>query len=203
MAWRGWAAGLVLVVVAGAAAAAAQHGGHGGHGAPAGPYAGQERRAIKGLSDEDVAELRRGGGWGLAKAAELNGAPGPAHLLELKAEIGLSAEQVAAVTAMFERMQAAARAEGETLIALEVALDRGFREGTMDLATLERLTAAIGASLGRLRLVHLAAHLETPKLLSASQVADYNRLRGYGGDACANVPAGHDAAMWRRHHGCK
>jgi len=48
--------------------AIAQHAGH----TPNAPYAGEEHRAIKSLSDEDIAELRRGGGWGLAKAAELN-----------------------------------------------------------------------------------------------------------------------------------
>ena len=48
------------------------------------PYAGLEARAIKSLSAADVQELRRGGGWGLALPAELNGVPGPAHLLELK-----------------------------------------------------------------------------------------------------------------------
>ena len=36
------------------------------------PYTGQETRRIKSLSSEDIAELQRGGGWGLAKAAELN-----------------------------------------------------------------------------------------------------------------------------------
>lgn len=40
-------------------------GGHGGHKSK---YAGQVTRAIKSLSEDDIAELRRGGGWGLAKA---------------------------------------------------------------------------------------------------------------------------------------
>jgi hypothetical protein len=53
------------------------------------PYAGMQSRAIKSLSDNDINELRRGGGWGLALAAELNGMPGPAHLLELKDKIPL------------------------------------------------------------------------------------------------------------------
>src|SRR4051812_39523929 len=65
------------------------------------PYAGQDARDIKSLSAEDIAELRRGGGWGFAKAAELNGMPGPAHLLELKDQIGLTPDQVAAVQAIF------------------------------------------------------------------------------------------------------
>jgi len=42
-------------------------------------YAGEENRAIKSLSESDIEELLSGSGWGLAKAAELNGVPGPAH----------------------------------------------------------------------------------------------------------------------------
>ena len=95
------------------------------------PYAGEESRAVKSLSAEDVAELRRGGGWGLARAAELNGMPGPFHLLELKDEIPLTREQVSAITAIYERMREAAMAEGETFIAAERALDDAFRAGTV------------------------------------------------------------------------
>lgn len=69
---------------------AQQHDHGGGHNAAASPYAGLETRAIKSLSDADIETLRQGGGWGLALAAELNGVPGPAHLLELKDEIGLA-----------------------------------------------------------------------------------------------------------------
>jgi hypothetical protein len=190
--------GVAVVVVAGVALA---QGGRHGH-RHASPYAGQEARALKNLSAEDVAELRRGGGWGLAKVAELNGVPGPAHVLEMKAEIGLSEAQVAAVTKVFEAMQRDAQAEGARLIALEEEMEGAFRARAMDMAMLSRLTAAIGASHGRLRLIHLSAHLETPKLLSAAQITAYNRLRGYDEGPCARVPAGHDPAMWRRHHGC-
>jgi hypothetical protein len=84
---------IIAALAAFTGAALAQHGGHG----PASPYAGEQTRAIKSLSQDDIAELRRGGGWGLAKAAELNGVPGPAHLLELKDDIPLNEEQVAAI----------------------------------------------------------------------------------------------------------
>ena len=53
-------------------------------------YVGQETRKIKSLSADDIAELTKGGGWGLAKAAELNGYPGPAHILEMGSKIGLN-----------------------------------------------------------------------------------------------------------------
>ena len=48
---------------------------HHQHTGQATPYAGFQDRQIKGLSDEDIEELRRGAGWGLALPAELNGLP--------------------------------------------------------------------------------------------------------------------------------
>ncbi len=166
------------------------------------PYAGEQSRAIKSLSTEDIAELRRGGGWGLAKAAELNGVPGPAHLLELKDDIPLDADQVARLERLFATMQAEAIETGERLIALEAALEAGFRAGTVTEADLRARLDDIAAAQGDLRFIHLRTHLETPSLLSAAQIARYNELRGYAADPCASVPAGHDPLMWRRHMGC-
>lgn len=179
-------------------------GGH-GHGAePASPYAGQQQRPIKSLSADDITELRRGGGWGLAKAAELNGVPGPAHLLELKDEIPLTEDQVVAVTALFDRMKSRAVEQGERLIELERALEVLFRNGTATDTVLRQALDAIGQARAELRYIHLVTHLETPKILSPEQIAKYNRLRGYGtADPCASPPEGHDAEMWRKHHGCK
>ena len=54
------------------------------------PYAGQEQRAIKALSDEEIRDLLDARGMGLAKAAELNSYPGPLHVLQLANELGLS-----------------------------------------------------------------------------------------------------------------
>jgi hypothetical protein len=71
---------------------------------PASPYAGQQTRAIKALSPEDIAALRNGEGMGMAKAAELNGYPGPVHVLALTAQLGLTENQQQRVTAIFERM---------------------------------------------------------------------------------------------------
>src|SRR4029079_2796548 len=45
----------------------------------AGPYAGQQARGVKALSDEEVSGYLAGAGMGFAKAAELNGYPGPMH----------------------------------------------------------------------------------------------------------------------------
>lgn len=193
------------------AAAVAQGHGHGTHGqahAPAqvvtpSPYAGMETREIKSLSGEDITDLRQGAGWGLALAAELNGVPGPAHLLELKDKIALSASQVTAIEAIFAAMQADAQAAGERFIAAEAAIEDAFRAGDLTPDALRDLIDSAEAARAELRYVHLSRHLETPPLLTTEQIARYNNLRGYGAtDPCDAVPAGHDRAMWRRHNGC-
>ena len=191
---------IVLVTMAMPAIAEGSHrpAGHAGS-----TYAGQETRRIKSLSEEDIEELRRGGGWGLAKAAELNGIPGPAHLLELKDEISLLPDQVAKIEAIYENMRADAITEAERLIAREEALEDAFRSRTIDEASLRRLLDEIGESRTALRFIHLSTHLTTPSLLSEEQIDRYVELRGYGNDPCDAVPAGHDAALWRKHNNCK
>ena len=104
---------LTLLAVLWPLATAAQH----SHSA----YAGMENRDIKSLSESDLEDLRRGAGWGLALAAELNGVPGPAHLLELKDQIGLSAEQVRAIEEIFAQMKSEAQAAGAEFIAAETS----------------------------------------------------------------------------------
>jgi Spy/CpxP family protein refolding chaperone len=174
---------------------------HAGHGSPS-AYAGEEAREVKSLSAEDIAELQRGGGWGLAKAAELNGLPGPAHVLEMKAELALSEAQAAAVRAIFDGMRAAAVDEGRRLIEGEAALEAAFRAREVTDEGLRGLLAGIEASRARLRHIHLSAHLETPAVLTPAQVARYNELRGHAAP-CAAAPPGHDPANWRRHNGCE
>lgn len=168
------------------------------------PYAGMEGREIKGLSVEDIQDLRAGRGWGLALAAELNGVPGPAHLLELKDRIGLSPEQVTAIEAIFAAMQTEARAAGEHFIAAEASIEAGFRASDLTPEALRELIDTAAAARAELRFIHLSRHLETLPLLTAEQIARYNDLRGYGADSpCATVPEGHDPAMWHRHNNCE
>jgi|GraSoiStandDraft_45_1057281.scaffolds.fasta_scaffold487326_2 hypothetical protein len=85
------------------------------------PYAHQETRAIKALAPAEIADLEAGRGMGMAKAAELNHYPGPAHVIELKDRLRLSPEQRAAVEAIFARMNTAAKPLGVELIAREQA----------------------------------------------------------------------------------
>src|SRR5450755_3168536 len=86
------------------------------------PYAGMQTRPIKALSDQQIADLRAGRGMGLALAAELNGYPGPSHVLELADKLGLSDAQRSQVRSMFEAMKTETIPIGERLIAQEAAL---------------------------------------------------------------------------------
>jgi hypothetical protein len=161
-----------------AAPALAQHHHHGQH-QPAPPYAGFQQRDIKALSDQQIADLRQGRGMGLALAAELNGYPGPMHVLELSDRLQLTTEQHRQFQQLFESMKAEAIAAGEALIASERALDRTFAERTMTPDALASLTARIGEAQGRLRAIHLKYHLTSAELLSLEQRRRYADLRGY------------------------
>lgn len=168
------------------------------------PYSGLERRDIKSLSDEDIAELEAGTGWGLALAAELNGAPGPAHVLELADQLGLSEEQRSITAQIHARMTEAAKQAGARLIAAEAMLEDAFRRGGMPPQALYGMIMNAGRARAELRFVHLSTHLQMPYVLTPEQIAKYRELRGYTGtsDPCDNIPEGHDPEMWKMHNHC-
>lgn len=173
------------------------------HDKSASPYAGFETRAIKSLSEQDIEELRRGAGWGLALPAELNGLPGPAHLLELKTALDLSDEQVEAISVIHIDMREAAVAAGERFIVAEATLSDAFADENLSEERLRELLLETAEARADLRFVHLSRHLSMPALLSKAQMRKYGVLRGYSDDPCAAVPEGHNPDMWRRHNGCE
>jgi hypothetical protein len=143
------------------------------------PYAGMQARPIKALSEQQVADLKAGRGMGLALVAELNGYPGPSHLLELADQLGLSDAQRAAVRNLFEAMKAETIPIGERLIDQETALDKLFAERRVTPETLAAATAEIGDTQAKLRDAHLKYHLSTVAMLQPSQIQRYGELRGY------------------------
>lgn len=145
------------------------------------PYAGFQARPVKALSDREIADLKAGRGMGLALAAELNGYPGPTHVLELATPLGLNDDQRTKVMMLFDAMRQEAVVLGERLIAAEAALDRQFADRTVTLPGLGKATRDIAALQGDLRLAHLKYHLATLELLTPEQNARYSALRGYGG----------------------
>lgn len=155
------------------------------------PYAGLQQRPVKALSEAQIADLRAGRGMGLALAAELNGYPGPVHVLEHADALALTPEQRDRTRALYEAMKADAVPLGLRLIEQETALDREFAGRTLTPEALARLTAEIGRTQGALRAAHLKYHLAQSALLTPQQHARYAQLRGYAG-------GGHDPS---RHHG--
>lgn len=145
----------------------------------ASPYAGQESRAIKALSQGEVAGLLAGKGMGFGKAAELNGYAGPAHVLELAAELELTAEQRVRTEALFESMLADAQAAGRLLVDKERELDRLFATRAISPERLAGVLREIGELQARVRLAHLNAHLAQVEILTPEQNAKYAVLRGY------------------------
>jgi Spy/CpxP family protein refolding chaperone len=143
------------------------------------PYAGLEGRPIKALSEQQLSDLRAGRGMGLALAAELNGYPGPMHVLELADALGLSDQQRAKMQNLFAAMRAEAIPLGDKLIAQEAELDRQFAQKTISPASLGSLVGAIGATQAELRQTHLKYHLSTTEILTPAQVQRYGEVRGY------------------------
>jgi Spy/CpxP family protein refolding chaperone len=157
-------------------------------------YAGQQTRAIKSLSAEDVEDLLAGRGAGLAKAAELNGYPGPAHVLELKDQLQLSEAQLAATQTLMAQHRAAAKRLGKEVVASERSLDQAFGSHAVDDALVSTLTATAARSQGELRAEHLKTHLAQTALLTPYQVQIYAELRGYSKPEVA-------PAQPHQHHG--
>lgn len=167
-------------------------------------YAGQETRAVKSLSESDIEELKAGKGWGLAKPAELNGYPGPIHVLDMADEMNLSDEQKDEIEALYKSMQREAIAKGEAYIQKEKELDKYFQSRELNSGSLMVLLKEVGVARAELRFVHLSAHLQMMDLLTEEQVNHYNELRGYNSsaDPCENIPEGHNPEMWKKHNDC-
>lgn len=142
-------------------------------------YAGEAFRGTTSLSKAQVEGLLDGRGMGYGRAAELNGYPGPAHVLELGDELSLSADQRNETEAIFFRMQAAARDLGADLVTAERALDEAFKSREIDESALSKLAENIGNIEARLRAVHLAAHLQQARVLEDEQISRYMELRGH------------------------
>ena len=145
------------------------------------PYVDQTSRNIKALSDEEVADYLSGKGMGFAKAAELNGYPGPAHVLELADQLALSATQKETTQAIFERMQSGAKAVGQRLVDEERKLDELFLSRDISPRLLHQALDSIASLQGQVREIHLPAHLDEAEVLNEAQTMKYWHLRGYGG----------------------
>lgn len=161
------------------------------------PYAGQQARAIKALSDAEVDDLLAGRGAGLARAAELNGFPGPIHVLEHALALMLTPQQRAASEALIAPMRAVAQKHGAAVVAAEREIDAMFAKATVTPETLRAKLDEAAAAQGRVRQAHLDAHIAQRAILTPEQIAAYATLRGYGGGTSRDTDRGQ---QHQRHH---
>ncbi|MFB6181756.1 MAG: hypothetical protein ABEJ24_02560 [Candidatus Magasanikbacteria bacterium] len=172
------------------------------------PYIGQENRDIKALPPEDIEGLKRGSGTpfgGMAKPAELNGVPGPKHLLDMieAGKLDVSKEQKNKIESVYKRMKENAIKKGEKIITKEEKIDNGFEKRSIEQEELKDKIKTSANLYGDLRFIHLKTHLEMLDILNEKQVEKYNKLRGYSsGNPCNKIPEGHDPEQWKEHNNC-
>jgi hypothetical protein len=126
-----------------------------------------------------------------AKTAELNHYPGPKHVLELVDKLQLSEEQRRRSQAVFEDMKSKAMSLGKQLVEKERLLDAHFAAANISDAELLQLVTEISVLHGKIRAVHLQAHLVERAVLSADQFMRYDALRGYQGSGTHGQHDGH------------
>tara|TARA_R110002072_G_scaffold130040_21_gene268801 strand:- start:383 stop:925 length:543 start_codon:yes stop_codon:yes gene_type:complete len=157
----------------------------------ASPYKAFSDRPVKAMSGERIDALKTGKGAGYALAAELNGYPGPRHVIDLADGLGLTAAQKTAAEKLFDEMISEAVPLGTAIVEAETALESLFRSGNITEAALVRQTGEIGVLEARLRATHLKYHLAMKDLLSRHQIALYDRLRGYADHGPKGQGGGH------------
>jgi Spy/CpxP family protein refolding chaperone len=141
---------------------------------------------IRGIDAETIEGYLAGSGLGMALPAELNGYPGPRHVLELAADLEITPEQQRQVQHLFDQMQPQAIDLGKQILEAEAALEQAFRTETITEEWLQQQLAEISRLEAQLGFIHLRTHLATLDILSPHQVMAYNRLRGYEA-----IPEGH------------
>ena len=151
----------------------------GGCAALTSPYSGQEARPLKALSADETRGYLEGRGMGFAKPAELNGYPGPMHVLEHAGALRLTPAQEAATAALMAQHKQEVRELGREYIAAEQKLETLFSSRTASAESLAEALAASGKLQTRIRQSHLDTHLKQTALLTAEQLLAYSDLRGY------------------------
>lgn len=126
----------------------------------------------------DIGFSQTGQGMGFGKAAELNHYPGPRHVLDMADQLELSPEQASKIQGFYDRMNKQAVEYGKQIVEQEQALDQLFDSQKITQKQMETAIAEIATLQGKLRLVHLQAHLDTKQVMTSKQVKKYDELRG-------------------------
>jgi Spy/CpxP family protein refolding chaperone len=126
--------------------------------------------------EEERASIERGEGFGMAMPADHAGYPGPRHVLDMAADLRLTANQRTGMEKIYAGMKEKAVARGKELFQAEERLEQMFRDGRPE-ADLREQSFRVDTIHAELRWIHLSAHLAAQKILTAEQIAAYTRLR--------------------------
>src|SRR5258705_3574527 len=148
------------------------------------PYRDQAAREIRALTQQEVADFRDGRGMGLARAAELNGYPGPRHVLDAAraGQLPLTAAQLRTVQGLFDSMAQRAQRLGGQILREEQSLEGEFRTGRINEADLRARVARIATPPGQPRAGHLRTHLENRAALTRQHGPRYHERRRDAGE---------------------
>jgi Spy/CpxP family protein refolding chaperone len=150
------------------------------------PYAGQQTRTIKALSDQEVSDYVEGRGMGSSKAAELNHYPGPAHVLADSSRLELTDRQKVETQSVYDAMSAVAKRSGAAIVAKEAELDALYASGQAAPGAIKDLVTELARLQAEFRYAHLNAHLAMRAILTPEQIARYDEMRGYTATASAS-----------------
>lgn len=146
------------------------------------PYAGQQNRGLKAFPPKVVQMLKNGSGmpfYGMAKPAELNSYPGPKHILDGGEKLELTEDQEAQIQEIYDEMHEQAIMLGDSLLAIEKHIDNAFANQSINRDQLQKWVEQSGEIYGKLRFIHLQAHLKGQKVLTSKQIENYDKWRGY------------------------
>ena len=132
-------------------------------------------------ADHDA--LLNGEGMGMAAYAEVNGYPGPKHVLDLANDLQLSPPQKKAIQDVYDQTKTRAKELGERIVSVEEELNQAFAAGLVSDKSIRETVDQIEKLRARLRTVHYAAHLKTRSLLTTDQLEVYKRLQRAGSKA--------------------
>lgn len=153
------------------------------------PYVGQEKRAIKALSEQEISDYLNGRGIGTSKVAELNRYPGPRHVLDDAKKLGMSTEQLAKTQKIYDAMTSAATQIGKAIVHNEAELEGLYAHQKATEENTGQLVRKLANLQAEFRLTHLNAHLNMREILSKHQIEMYDQVRGYG--STTSHEAGH------------
>lgn len=145
-------------------------------------YTDEVKREIKSLSSVDIESLNEGTGdafGGLAILAELNGYPGPRHILDLANQLRLTEKQKENITMIYNNMKTEAIGVGKNIIQIESITNEKFENKSITDNDLKELILSSAQLYGKLRYLHLSTHLNMIEILTKEQVELYKNLRGY------------------------